>query len=88
MSVQVLTVSPNGQISLPSSIRDLLSIEAGDELVAYAAGDVIMLKTLKLPDAEGVEASLDDAQRWARAVGYRERDVDDIIKAVRKKKKV
>ena len=87
MSAQVLTVSSNGQISLPSSIRDLLSIETGDKLVVYAAGDVIMLKTLKLPAAEGFEASLDDAQRWAGAVGYRESDVDDIIKAVRKKKK-
>lgn len=59
MNTQVLTVSSKGQISLPVAIRKLLSIDAGDKLVAYASGDVIMLKTLKLPTAEEFEASLD-----------------------------
>ena len=52
MSTQILTVSSKGQISLPVSIRKLLSIDTGDKLVAYTSGDVIMLKTLKLPSAE------------------------------------
>ena len=43
MNTQVLTVSSKGQISLPVAIRKLLSIDAGDKLVAYASGDVIML---------------------------------------------
>ena len=47
-----------------------------------------MLKTLKLPSAEEFEASLDEAQKWALSVGYTENDVDDIIKSVRKKKRV
>lgn len=52
MNTQILTVSSKGQISLPVSIRKLLSIDTGDKLVAYTSGDVIMLKTLKLPSAE------------------------------------
>lgn len=48
MCTQILTVSSNGQISLPISIRKLLSIDTGDKLVAYTSGDVIMFKTLKL----------------------------------------
>lgn len=47
-----------------------------------------MLKTLKLPSAEEFEASLDEAQKWAAFVGYDEIDVNDIIKSVRKKKKM
>jgi len=43
---------------LPVSIRKYLSIDTGDKLVAYASGDVIMLKTLKLPSAEELEFSL------------------------------
>ncbi len=85
MSTQILTVSSKGQISLPVAIRKLLSIDAGDKLVAYTSGDVIMLKTLKLPTAEEFEASLDEAQKWAASVGYKEDDVDDIIKSVRNK---
>ena len=87
MNTQVLTVSSKGQISLPIAIRKLLSIDAGDKLVAYASGDVIMLKTLKLPTAEEFEASLDEAQKQASSVGYKEEDVDDIIKSVRQSKR-
>lgn len=87
MNTQVLTVSSKGQISLPVSIRRSLSIEAGDKLVAYTSGDVIMLKTLKLPSVEEFEESLEKAQEWAASVGYKEKDVNDVIKSVRKREK-
>ena len=87
MNAQVLTVSSKGQISLPIGIRKMLSIDAGDKLVAYASGDAIMLKTLKLPTAEEFETALSEAQEWAEAVGYQEDDVNDIIKSVRKNKR-
>lgn len=87
MSTQVLTVSSKGQISLPISMRKLLSIETGDKLVAYASGDIIILKTLKLPSAEEFEASMNKAQEWAASVGYEESDVDEIIKSVRRRKR-
>ena len=85
MNTQIVTVSSKGQISLPVNIRKLLSIDSGDKLVAYTSGDVIMLKTLKLPSAEEFEASLDEAQKWAASVGYTESDVNNIIKSTRKK---
>ena len=85
MDMQILTVSSKGQISLPVSIRKLLSISTGDKLVAYASGDAIMLKTLKLPTVQEFEKSLEEAQRWAASVGYEESDVGDIIKNVRKR---
>ena len=87
MNAQVLTVSSKGQISLPIARRKMLSIDAGDKLVAYTSGDVIMLKTLKLPSAEEFEASMDEAQKWAASVGYEESDVNEIIKSVRKNKR-
>ena len=87
MNTQVLTVSSKGQISLPVTIRKSLSIDAGDKLVAYTSGDVIMLKVLKLPTAEDFEASLNQAQEWASSVGYGEDDVNDIIKSVRRSKR-
>lgn len=88
MAMQILTVSSKGQISLPVSIRKLLSIDTGDKLVAYTSGDVIMLKTLKLPSAEEFEASLDEAQKWAASVGYDESDINNIVKSARKKKRI
>lgn len=88
MSMQILTVSSKGQISLPVNIRKTLSIDTGDKLVAYTSGDVIMLKTLKLPSAEEFESSLEEAQKWAASVGYEESDVNEIIKSARKKKRI
>ena len=87
MDTQVLTVSSKGQISLPVNIRKRLSIGTGDKLVAYSSGDVIMLKTLKLPSAEEFKLALAEAQEWAASVGYKEDDVNDIIKSVRKNRK-
>lgn len=68
MNAQVLTVSSKGQISLPDGIGRLLSIETGYKLAAYASGDTIMLKTLKLPSANDFEKSLDEAQKWAESL--------------------
>lgn len=87
MNAKILTVSSKGQISLPTSIRKMLSIKTGDKLVAYTSGDVVMLKSIKLPTIEEFEASLDEAKEWASLVGYQEKDVNDIIKNARKKKK-
>ena len=57
-----------------------LSLENG------TSTDMIMLKAVKLPTAEEFEKSMDEAQDWAKFVGYKEQDVDDIIKSVRAKK--
>lgn len=87
MGAQVLTVSSKGQVSIPIGIRKRLSIDTGDKLVAYTSGDVIMLKMIKLPSADEFEKAMGVAEAWAKSVGYRETDVDDVIASVRKNKK-
>ncbi|MCQ2914827.1 MAG: AbrB/MazE/SpoVT family DNA-binding domain-containing protein [Alphaproteobacteria bacterium] len=86
MNAQVLTVSSKGQISLPVNIRKDLSIETGDKLVAYTSGDLIMLKVLNLPSIKEFEKSIVQAEDWAKSVGYKEEDLNDIIKSFRKNK--
>lgn len=85
MSVDVLTVSSKGQLVLPASMRKSLSIDSGTKLAAYASDDFIMLKVLRLPTSDDFKAKLDEAQSWAASVGYKEDDVNDIIKSVRAK---
>lgn len=46
-----------------------------------------MLKTLKLPTAQELEATLDETQKWASSVRYKEEDVNDIIRSVRQRKR-
>ena len=88
MNAQVVTVSTKGQIALPVSMRRDLDIDAGDKLVAYTSGDVIMLKVLKIPKLDEFEQALNEAQEWAKDVGYVESDVNDIIKETRKSKRL
>lgn len=87
MDTQVLTVSSKGQISLPINIRKRLSIDTGDKLVAYASGDAIMLKTLKMPSIEEFETALKQTQKWAKSAGYKQSEVDSLIKSYRKNKR-
>lgn len=87
MSADVLTVSSKGQVVLPAKLRKELSIHSGDKLAVYASGDVIMLKRIQMPTAEEFRARLDEAQEWAKSVGYQESDVDDVIKSVRAKRR-
>lgn len=86
MNPQIITVTTKGQIAIPVSIRKELSIETGDKLVIYAYGDSMILKVLKLPSAENFKKTMDEAQAWAKEAGYKQEDVDSIIKEVRKNK--
>lgn len=86
MSIEVLTVSSKGQVVLPAEIRKQLSISSGDKLAAYASGDIIMLKVIKMPSEDDFIARLDEAREWAESVGYQQEDVDSIIKDVRRRK--
>lgn len=86
MNVEVITVTSKGQIAIPISIRKKLSIDSGDKLIAYTYGDALMLKVLKLPNNQELKNAMDEAQEWAKSVGYTESDVDLIIKSVRNAK--
>ncbi|MEE8675035.1 AbrB/MazE/SpoVT family DNA-binding domain-containing protein [Tractidigestivibacter scatoligenes] len=87
MSSEVLAVSSKGQVVLPAKLRKRLSIESGDHLAIYTSGDVIMLKKIEMPREEDFRSHLDEAQAWAKSVGYRESDVNDAIAAVRARKR-
>ena len=88
MSIDVLTVSSKGQIVLPAEMRKRLSFGSGAKLAAYASDDVIMLKLITIPTERDFSERLDEAREWAASVGYQESDVNDIIKEVRRKKRL
>ena len=84
MAIEVLTVSPEGQLVIPESMMEELFITAGTQIMAYSENDFIMLKTI-MPNDKDFENMLDEAQKWAKEVGYKEEDITDIIKSVRKR---
>ena len=87
MSIDVLTVSSKGQVVLPSAMRKKMSIAEGDKLATYMTDDMIILKRINLPGIDEFKDQLDEAKAWAASVDYKEEDVEEIIKSVRKKKR-
>ena len=87
MNAQIVTMSTKGQVALPVSIRREMGIESGAKFVAFASGDTIMLKMVKLPSAEDFRKSMDEAQTWAVDNGFTEADVNTLIKTARAEKR-
>jgi hypothetical protein len=48
---------------------------------------MIMLKPIAVPTEDDFKKSLDAAAAWAKDAGYKESDIDDIVKSYRKSKK-
>lgn len=47
----------------------------------------ILLKPIVTPDISEFDALMKESQKWAKSVGMTEDDIDDAIKAVRKRRK-
>ena len=83
MNPQILTVSSKGQITLPVSFRNMLSIGKGDKIAAFATDDSIMLKPIAMPTAEDFEVSCEKARAWAKREGFDVEDVPALVNAAR-----
>ena len=87
MTSELLTVSSKGQVVLPLSFRKVTGITVGTKLAAYLVDDMIILKPIELPTLEQFSEQLVKAREWASTVGYKEDDVNIVIKDYRKKKR-
>ena len=87
MHLETVTVSAEGQVTIPAEIMKELSIKAGSELIAFTYRDNVMLKVIHMPDEYDLSKEFDEAQAWAKEAGYTEDDVPRIIKEVRQKRR-
>lgn len=83
----VTAVSSKGQIVLPKTIRDSLSLMTGARLMVMCDGENILLKPIRKPDISEFRSMMDAAKDWASDVGMKEEDIDEAIREVRKTKK-
>ncbi len=86
MDTQIISVTSKGQIALPIKMRRKLTINAGDKLIAYTYDNSIILKPIKMPKLEELKGKLQEAENWAKQVGYTEEDINRIIKEIRSSK--
>ena len=65
----VTAVSSKGQIVLPKTIRDSLSLMTGARLMVMCDGENILLKPIRKPDISEFRSMMDAAKDWASDVG-------------------
>ena len=81
----ITAMSTKGQIVLPKKIRSALNLDAGPQFIVFSDQGNILLKPISEPKLSDFDAVLKKAKQWALETGLQESDIDDAIKAVRKK---
>lgn len=84
---EVTSVSTKGQVVLPKSIRDALSLTPGAKLMVLSDGDNILIKPIKNPALSEFQSLMDKAEAWAKEVGMKEEDINEAVKSVRKNRR-
>ena len=87
MITEVTSVSSKGQVVLPKTVRDALSLDAGSKLIVVTDGDNILLKPIVTPDISEFDSLMQESQKWTKNVGMTEEDINDAIETVRKRRK-
>ena len=82
-TVDVVPMSPKGQVVIPEDVRERLGFKAGTKFVVYGTGDQVILKPLQQPLAPDFDNFLREARREARRVGLKRSDITKAIAAVR-----
>ena len=81
--IDVTKMSSKGQVVIPKPIRDSLDLNEGDSLIAYARGDLIILKRV-----DGSESILSLLSRPIREkveeLGITRKDTEDAVEWARK----
>lgn len=87
MGVSMVKVSSRGQIVIPKDIMKELSVREGDKLLVISKNKNILLKKIEMNVFEkSLESVLEPMWKKAEKKKLTERDVEEAIKTVRKRK--
>jgi len=78
-------LSSKGQIIIPEEIRNQLKLHPGDQFIVIAEKDVVILKTISLPNRDEFSELIAKARDTAKKTGLKEKDVQKAIQDARKK---
>jgi len=80
------TMSSKGQVVIPEQIRINMGLHAGDQFIAVAENDVVILKRLTQPSIKEFSGLISKARKQARKAGLGKKSIANAIKESRKKK--
>jgi AbrB family looped-hinge helix DNA binding protein len=78
-------MSSKGQVVIPEAIRQEMGLEPGTQFVVVGGRDAIILKSISKPSPKEFDALLKTARRQARRAGMKKRDVEAVVRKVRKR---
>ncbi len=78
-------MSSKGQIVIPEEIRMIMDLHAGDQFIAVAEKDVVILKRITQPSLNEFSSLIAKARKQAKSAGLTKEALLDAIKEVRKK---
>jgi AbrB family looped-hinge helix DNA binding protein len=85
MEFEIAKIGERGQVVIPQSFRDEMSIHKGDKFMVLQRGDMLVLKKLRAPSTEDFDKMLKKSHAHATKQGLSEKDLRDAIKIAREK---
>jgi AbrB family looped-hinge helix DNA binding protein len=82
--VATTKLSSKGQVVIPEEIRKRLGLEPGAQFVVVGDGDVVILKTIQIPQMAQFDDLVREARKAARAAGLKRADIAQAVSEVRK----
>ncbi|MBC8548201.1 MAG: AbrB/MazE/SpoVT family DNA-binding domain-containing protein [Candidatus Brocadiales bacterium] len=77
-------MSSKGQIVIPEDVRKRLGLKTGDRFMVLGDDDVVILKSLQVPDLSEFDNLIESARFQASQAGISATDIDDAIKEARR----
>ena len=81
--VTITRLSSKGQIVIPKTLRNLLSLRAGEVFAMFGEGDTIVLKKLELPSDTEFEELLNWGSDYAKKKKISRKDILKAISELR-----
>lgn len=85
MDFEIAKIGERGQVVIPQSLREGMSIHKGDKFMVLQRGDMLVLKKLQAPSTHDFEKMLQKSHAHAKKHGLTEKDMQDAIARARGK---
>ena len=85
MDFEIATIGERGQVVIPQSLRNDMSLHKGDKFMILQRGDMLVFKKLRAPSIEDFDKMLKKSHTHAKKHSLTEKDLQDAIKTARTK---
>lgn len=82
-TVEITGLSSKGQLVIPGRIRKQLGIAAGTKMIVFTDGANVLLKPVETPRIKNFTRLIKKSRDLAKKRGFKQRDIERIIKCVR-----